>query len=113
MTTAEDDKGTQPPSTPDDDVPIAELTREAEAYAKAAAMRLILAGLDDDDAQGRAGVFRELRKIADEDREAIFTVIGYVIGTFVGVVRIGGATTIVRDVVLDTLGDAIVFEEKT
>jgi excisionase family DNA binding protein len=31
-----------------DDVPIVELTPEAEAYAKAAAMRLILAGLDDE-----------------------------------------------------------------
>jgi hypothetical protein len=96
-----------------DDVPIVDLTPEAEAYAKAAAMRLILAGLDDDDIHGRAGVFRELRKIADEDREALFPVFGFVLATFVGVVRIGGATTVVRDIVLDTLGDASGAEETT
>jgi hypothetical protein len=90
-----------------DDVPIAELTSEADTYAKAAAMRLILAGLDDDHAQSRAGIYREFHKIATEDREAIFTVIGYVIGTFVGVVRIAGATATVRDMVLDGLADAI------
>lgn len=99
-------------STPDD-IPIVELTPEVEAYAKAAAMRLILAGLDDDDIQSRSGIYRELRKIADEDREAIFPVFGMVLATFVGVVRIGGATTTVRDIVLDTLGDAIGSEETT
>jgi hypothetical protein len=108
--TADGGKGTHSASTPDD-VPIVDLTPEAEAYAKAAAMRLILAGLDDD-IHGRASVFRELRKIAVEDREAIFTVIGYVIGTFVGVVRIGGATRIVRDLVLEGLADAIASEDE-
>jgi hypothetical protein len=66
------------PQSPDE-VPVVELTPDQWRYVQTRALRVILAGLDDNDARRQASVYGELTDLALEGQAVLFAILGYLV----------------------------------